>query len=83
MKVSAHRDAVGRVKTIQVRREGRRWMRILSGDEVPPTPLPDTGRQAGVDVGIASFATTSDGDHVHNPRWARTPPPDWPPPSSG
>ena len=72
VKVSAHRDVVGRVKKIQVRRGGRRWMLILSGDEVPRKPLPDTGRQAGVDVGIASFATTSDGDHVHNPRWART-----------
>ena len=72
VKVSAHRDVVGRVKTIQVRREGRRWMLILSCDKVPPTPLPDTGRRVGVDVGIASFATTSDGDHVPNPRWART-----------
>ena len=72
VKVTAHRDVLGRVKTIQVRREGRRWMLILSCDDVPPTPLPDTGRQAGVDVGIVSFATTSDGDHVPNPRWART-----------
>ncbi len=72
VKVTAHRDVVGRVKTIQVRREGRRWMLILSCDDVPPTPLPNTGRQAGVDVGIANFATTSDGDHVPNPRWART-----------
>ena len=39
-------------------------MLILSCDDVPATPLPDTGRQAGIDVGIASFATTSDGDHV-------------------
>ncbi len=72
VKVSAHRDVLGRVKTIQVRRQGRRWMLILSCDDVPATPLPDTGRQVGVDVGIASFATTSDGDHVHNPRWARS-----------
>ncbi len=72
VKVSAHRDVVGRVKTIQVRREGRRWMLILSCDNVPATPRPATGRQVGVDVGIASFATTSDGDHVPNPRWART-----------
>ena len=71
VKVSAHRDVVGRVKTIQIRRQGRHWMLILSCDDVPPTPLPDTGRQAGIDVGIASFATTSDGDHIHNPRWAR------------
>ena len=72
VKVSAHRDVLGRVKTIQVRREGRRWMLILSCDDVPTTPMPATGRQVGIDVGIASFATTSDGDHVHNPRWART-----------
>ena len=69
--VSAHREVRGRVKTIQIRREGRRWMLILSCDDVPTNPLPDTGRQAGIDVGIVSFATTSDGEHVDNPRWAR------------
>jgi putative transposase len=72
VKVSAHRPVSGRVKTIQVRREGRRWMLILSCDEVTTDLLPATGRQAGIDVGIASFATTSDGQHVANPRWGRT-----------
>ena len=72
VKVTAHREVLGRVKTIQIRREGRRWMLVLSCDDVPATLLPDTGRQVGVDVGITSFVTTSDGDHVHNPRWART-----------
>ncbi len=47
-------------------------MLILSCDDVPANPMPATGRQVGVDVGIASFATTSDGDHVPNPRWTRT-----------
>jgi putative transposase len=72
VKVSAHREVVGRVKTIQIRREGRRWMLILSCDDVPTNPLPAAGRQAGVDVGIASFATTSDGEHIDNPRWGRS-----------
>jgi putative transposase len=71
LKVTAHREVVGRVKTIQVRRDGRRWLLILSCDDVPATPLPATGRHVGVDVGIARFATTSGGDHVDNPRWAR------------
>lgn len=69
VKVSAHRQVQGRVKTIQIRREGRRWMLILSCDDVPQNPLLCTGRQAGIDVGIASFATTSDGEHTDNPRW--------------
>ena len=46
-------------------------MLVLSCDDVPTNPLPVTGRQAGIDVGIVSFATTSDGCHVDNPRWAR------------
>jgi putative transposase len=71
VKVTAHREVRGQVKTLQIRREGRRWMLILSCDKVPASPLPATGRHAGVDLGIIAFATTSDGDHVDNPRWAR------------
>ena len=66
-----HREVAGRVKTIQIKRHGRRWMLVLSCDDVPINPLPMTGRHVGVDVGIVSFATTSDGEHVDNPRWAR------------
>ena len=72
VKAEVHREALGRVKTIQVKRQGRRWMLVLSCDDVPATPLPASGRHAGIDVGIASFATTSDGEHIENPRWART-----------
>jgi putative transposase len=71
VKVHAHREVAGRVKTIQIKRTGRRWMLVLSCDDVPPNPLPATGGQVGVDVGVVSFATTSDGEQVDNPRWAR------------
>ena len=71
VKVHLHRPVQGRVKTIQIKRVGRRWMLVLSCDDVPTNPLPATGRQAGIDVGIVSFATTSDGEHVDNPRWGR------------
>jgi putative transposase len=46
-------------------------MLVLSCDDVPTNSLPATGRRAGIDVGIASFATTSDGEHIENPRWGR------------
>ena len=71
VKVELHRQVAGRVKTIQVKRQGRRWMLVLSCDDVPSNPLPATGRVAGIDVGIVSFATTSDGVPVDNPRWGR------------
>jgi putative transposase len=71
VKVAMHRPVRGRVKTIQIHREGRCWVLILSCDDVPTRPLSATGRQAGIDLGIISFATTSDGMCVDNPRWAR------------
>jgi putative transposase len=71
IKVDLHRQVQGRVKTIQIKRVGRRWMLVLSCDDVPSNPLLAAGRQAGIDVGIASFATTSDGEHIDNPRWGR------------
>ncbi|SKT85771.1 RNA-guided endonuclease InsQ/TnpB family protein [Mycobacteroides abscessus] len=71
VKVELHRPVAGRVKTIQVKRQGRRWVLVLSCDDVPATPLPATGRRAGVDVGVVTYATLSDGTEVANPRWAR------------
>ena len=71
VKVTVHRPVAGRVKTIQVKRQGRRWLLVLSCDDVPANPLPATGRQVGVDVGVVTYATLSDGTEVANPRWAR------------
>jgi putative transposase len=71
VKVHQHRDVAGQVKTIQIKRQGRRWILVLSCDDVPGNPLPATGRQTGVDVGIVSFVTTSDGEKIDNPRWSR------------
>jgi putative transposase len=71
VKVTMHREVVRQVKTIQVKHQGRRWLLVLSCDDVPTKPLPATGRHAGVDLGIVSFATTSDGEQLDNPRWSR------------
>jgi putative transposase len=71
VKVHAHRTVEGRVKTVTLKREGRRWYVVLSCDDVPARPLPATGRQIGLDVGVARFATTSDGEIIANPRFTR------------
>jgi putative transposase len=68
VRVHQHRAVKGRVKTITVKREGKHWYVILSCDDVPAEPLEPTGTAAGIDVGVASFLTTSDGAHVPNPR---------------
>ncbi|HET6812509.1 MAG TPA: transposase [Actinomycetota bacterium] len=68
VKVNRHRPVVGRVKTLQLKREGRRWFVILVAD-IEAVPLPATGRSVGVDLGVARFLTTSDGEIIANPRF--------------
>jgi putative transposase len=71
VKVSQHRAVKGRVKTLQLKREHRRWY-VIVVSEVEPEPLPPTGRAVGIDVGVARFLTTSDGEIVANPRFLET-----------
>jgi putative transposase len=71
VRVHQHRPVTGTVKTISVKREGAHWFVVLSCDDVPARPLPATGRQIGIDMGIVHFLTTSDGTHAANPRHGR------------
>lgn len=71
LKVTVHRPVEGVVKTISVKREGRRWHLILSCDGVPATPLSTTGAVVGIDMGVTAFAATSDGELINNPRYGR------------
>lgn len=57
----------GKVKTLSVKREGNRWYLVLSCDDVPANPLPAAGAVVGIDMGVASLVTGSNGEHVGNP----------------
>ena len=68
IKVRQHRPVPGTVKTLQLKREGRRWY-VVATVETQPVPLPPAGREIGVDVGVARFLTTSDGEVIGNPHF--------------
>jgi putative transposase len=68
VKVRQHRQVPGRVKTLQLKREGRRWY-VIVVTEAEPVPLAPTGRSVGLDVGVARFMTTSDGEIITNQRF--------------
>ena len=68
VRVHQHRLVKGRVKTITAKREGDRWYVVLSCDDVPAEPLAPTNSTVGIDLGLVSFLTTSDGTHIANPR---------------
>jgi putative transposase len=68
VKVRQHRTVPGTVKFLQFKREHRRWYVIVIADS-EPSPLPASDRSVGVDVGVARFLTTSDGEVIANPRF--------------
>jgi putative transposase len=71
VRVHLHRSTRGTPKAITVAREGRRWWVSVRCVDVPAEPLSPTGREIGIDAGIASLLTTSDGEHIENPRCGR------------
>jgi putative transposase len=68
VKVRQHRPVPGTVKLLQLKREHRRWYVVVITD-TGAEPLPATGRAAGIDVGVARFLTTSDGQVIANPKF--------------
>ncbi|WP_328557967.1 RNA-guided endonuclease InsQ/TnpB family protein [Streptomyces sp. NBC_00358] len=71
VKVHQHRPVAGRVKTVSVKREGRKWFVVLTVEQEQPRPLPATGSVVGIDLGIANFLADSGGVFVPNPRHGR------------
>lgn len=71
VKVHQHRPVAGKVKTVSVKREGKRWYVILTAEQAKPEPLPATGSVVGIDMGIANFLADSNGGFVQNPRHGR------------
>jgi putative transposase len=71
VKVNQHRPVTGKVKTVSVKREGRKWFLVLTAEQAQPEPLPATGSVVGIDLGIAGFLADSNGGFVPNPRHGR------------
>ena len=65
------RPVAGIIKTVTVSREADGWYVSFSCADVPTQPLPPTGRETGLDVGLKVFLVTAEGAVVENPRHYR------------
>ena len=65
-----HRPIAGEVKTLTIKQENGRWYACFSC-LVDPEPLPENRAAVDIDMGLESFAVTSDGEIIDNPRWFR------------
>jgi len=68
IKIKLHRNIDGTVKTCTIKRECNRWYACFSALYEPvKKPIPD--KAIGIDMGIKSFAVTSDGEAIENPKY--------------
>lgn len=65
------RPIEGTPKTITISKEADGWYVCFSCADVPTKPLPTTGCETGIDVGLKVFLVTADGEIVDNPRHYR------------
>jgi putative transposase len=68
-RISVHwsRPVQGTPKTVTISKEADGWYVAISCAEVPVQPLPPTGQETGIDLGIEAFATLSDGARILTP----------------
>ena len=67
----SRRPIQGTIKTVTISKEADGWYVALSCVDVPTEPLPITGRETGIDVGLKVFLINAEGDVVENPRHYR------------
>ena len=68
--VNMHRPVQGKIRRTTLRRAstGKMYVSIIADVEKNPVPFKD-GAVVGVDVGLESFATLSNGEKISNPRF--------------
>jgi putative transposase len=69
--IRLHRPLQGTPKTVTISREADGWYACISCADVPAQPLPPTGQETGIDVGLKVFLVTADRESVENPRHYR------------
>jgi len=67
--IKTHREVIGKIKTLTLKREASgKWYAILTAEQEPMQPAENNGPQVGIDLGLKTFATLSDGTTIRNPK---------------
>ncbi len=67
-----HREIKGRIKTLTIKREASgKWFACFAVEETPTIRPSNGGSRVGVDLGLKTLATLSNGSMIKNPRFVR------------
>lgn len=68
IKVKLHRPIRGIIKTCTIKKSGKQWYIIFSSEIIQVVNKKPVSTAIGIDLGLESFATLSNGDNISNPR---------------
>jgi len=71
VKINFHRELIGKIKNLIITKSATDKWYVCFSCEVDSNPLPELKLSIGIDVGLTSFATLSNGEKVDNPRFFR------------
>jgi putative transposase len=71
IRIKQHRSLEGVVKTVTLKHEAGKWYAVFSCDLGDVLVEPSQNPPVGIDVGIESFYTSTDGHHEPNPKYLK------------
>lgn len=73
VKIKLHRAINGEIKQLNIKRSSTgKWFACFTVDGYRDIQMSPNDEAVGIDVGISSFATLSNGEHIENPRFFRS-----------
>lgn len=70
VKIKIHRNFEGQIRTVTIKNNCDKWYASFS-NMVEIKPLPTISAEVGIDMGIESFAVTSDSEFIRNPHYLK------------
>ncbi len=71
MKIEQHRNIIGNVKTLTIKREGRDYYAIFTAEQVTNPKKTEDTNPVGIDMGPNNFIALSDGKTIQKPKFFR------------
>ena len=69
MKIEQHRNIVGNIKTMTIKREGREYYTVFTAEQIlNPKKVEDTN-PVGIDMGLNTFIALSNGEAIQKPKF--------------
>ena len=66
--IKKHREIKGAIKTLTLKRESSgKWFAVFCAEQEPEQPKMNNGGRIGIDLGLMTFATLSNGEKIANP----------------